>query len=453
MNGQIKQYGTISIPDYKIDAFLHDVRQVADQAGLLAIRHMRAYDEEFDLLCFPGDNGGGFIFNYSYFEDAVHDKVTIDVKTGEIHSSNLGFGKFGEAVQALYMLSGLYCEMLCLSDNCDEIIPFVKLCWLSYVLCRTITLQYHITIWDVYEQFVRYNGVNNTLSAMDFFNSYEGDETNFDTISTIVYVNDAINEEYIENCLKQKEPDDKSSYAFWVQSMARFLWLAKRDSMKSEKELLSHYIKLLHNVSKIREEIAAGVDVSPVKELFATVAPPITVKLISIIYGLDFWKVWEDNKDKIGVTSSIFYINSAIDNRTEDQNVNFDPITTEEFFGVQPEDRLYWWKEDGDVVIDSETRKWLEQMAEQHKVHVDTMSEEFSAVEWHERLVKILGKHNDKIKIFETLYCDFLNSFHKKDYRAWIEMLEVLADNDITDYRRLISVLANQELREKVFGV
>ena len=81
------------------------------------------------------------------------------------------------------------------------------------------------------------------------------------------------------------------------------------------------------------------------------------------------------------------------------------------------------------------------------------MSEEFSAVEWHERLVKILGKHNDKIKIFETLYCDFLNSFHKKDYRAWIEMLEVLANNDITECRRLIAVLANQELREKVFGV
>ena len=57
MSGQVKQYGTLSIPDYKIDAFLHDVRQVADQAGLLAIRHMRAYDEEFDLLCFPGDNG------------------------------------------------------------------------------------------------------------------------------------------------------------------------------------------------------------------------------------------------------------------------------------------------------------------------------------------------------------------------------------------------------------
>ena len=452
MSGQVKQYGTLSIPDYKIDAFLHDVRQVADQAGLLAIRHMRAYDEEFDLLCFPGDNGGGFIFNYSYFEDAVHDKVTIDVKTGEIHSSNLGFGKFGEAVQALYMLSGLYCEMLCLSDNCDEIIPFDKLRWLSYVLCRTITLQYHITIWDVYERFVRDNGVNKTLSAMDFFNSYEGDETNIDEITTIVYVNDAITNDFIDKSINDEEPVDKSSYGYWVRSMARFLWLAKQNSEKSEKELLSRYVRLLHKVSEIRNDIKANKEVGPVKELFATVAPPITVKLIATIYGLDFWQLWRDHKESIGVTSSIFYDGST-EYKTEDENINLEPITTEDFFGVKSEDRLYWWKEDGDVIISDKTQRWLDQMSEQHRSHIETMADEFSAIDWHQRLVKLLGKHKDSIKMFEHLYCEFLNTFHLKEFRAWIEMLEVFAESELSECRRLITVLANDSLRIKFFGL
>ena len=452
MSGQVKQYGTLSIPDYKIDAFLHDVRQVADQAGLLAIRHMRAYDEEFDLLCFPGDNGGGFIFNYSYFEDAVHDKVTIDVKTGEIHSSNLGFGKFGEAVQALYMLSGLYCEMLCLSDNCDEIIPFDKLRWLSYVLCRTITLQYHITIWDVYERFVRDNGVNKTLSAMDFFNSYEGDGTNIDEITTLVYVNDAITNDFIDKSINDEEPVDKSSYGYWVRSMARFLWLAKQNSEKSEKELLSRYVRLLHKVSEIRNDIKANKEVGPVKELFATVAPPITVKLIATIYGLDFWQLWRDHKESIGVTSSIFYDGST-EYKTEDENINLEPITTEDFFGVKSEDRLYWWKEDGDVIISDKTQRWLDQMSEQHRSHIETMADEFSAIDWHQRLVKLLGKHKDSIKMFEHLYCEFLNTFHLKEFRAWIEMLEVFAESELSECRRLITVLANDSLRIKFFGL
>ena len=92
-------------------------------------------------------------------------------------------------------------------------------------------------------------------------------------------------------------------------------------------------------------------------------------------------------------------------------------------------------------------------MAEQHKIHCETMGDDFSAVEWHERLVKFLGKHNDKIKMFDATYCDFLNSFFKKEYRAWVEMMEVLADNDITECRRLIAVLANHALRKKVFDV
>ena len=81
------------------------------------------------------------------------------------------------------------------------------------------------------------------------------------------------------------------------------------------------------------------------------------------------------------------------------------------------------------------------------------MSEEFSAVDWHQRLVHLIGSHNGIIKMFETLYCDFLNAFHRREYRAWIEMLEVLADSDITGCLRLISVLANRELRKKVFDV
>ena len=427
------------------------VKRVANIAGLFETRHMRAYDEDFDLLCYPDCQKETVCFDYSYFEGAQYEKITVNCRTGDIHSGYTGFKQFGAAVRALAVLAKSYSNSFFCNDNW---VGSKEMRWLSYVLDKPLTLPCHTTIWDVYERYVRDNGVNKTLSAMDFFNSYEGDETNIDEITTIVYVNDAITNDFIDKSINDEEPVDKSSYGYWVRSMARFLWLAKQNSEKSEKELLSRYMRLLHKVSEIRNDIKANKEVGPVKELFATVAPPITVKLISTIYCLDFWKVWEDNKYKIGTTSSIFYSNEEIqNNREEDETETVEAMTTEEFFGVAPEERLYWWREDGDVVIDSKTQKWLEQMAEQHKAHIETMAEEFSAVDWHQRLVHLLGSHNGTIKMFETLYCDFLNAFHRREYRAWIEMLEVLANNDITECRRLIAVLANQELREKVFGV
>ena len=426
------------------------VKRVANIAGLFETRHMRAYDEDFDLLCYPDCQKETVCFDYSYFEGAQYEKITVNCRTGDIHSGYTGFKQFGAAVRALAVLAKSYSNSFFCNDNQSGL---KEMRWLSYVLDKPLTLPCHTTIWDVYERYVRDNGVNQTISAMDFLNSYEGDETNIDEITTIVYVNDVISDDYVEKCVNDQESTDRASYAFWVRSMARFLWLAKQNSEKSESELLSRYMRLLHKVSEIRNDIKANKEVGPVKELFATVAPSITVKLISTIYCLDFWKVWEDNKYKIGTTSSIFYSNEEIqNNREEDEAETVEAMTTEEFFGVAPEERLYWWREDGDVIISDKTQRWLEDMAEQHKIHCETMGDDFSAVEWHERLVKFLGKHNDKIKMFDATYCDFLNSFFKKEYRAWVEMMEVLAESDISECRRLIAVLANNELRIKVFG-
>ena len=318
MIGCEKQYGKLTIPEGKMDSFVHDVKKVSGQAGLFAIRHMREYGEEFDLLCFPGDNGGGFFFDYSYFEDAVHEKVMIDVKTGEIHSSNLGFGQFGAALQALNLLVESYSDTFCYTDNRVGMIPSQTFDWLNNVLGRQVTSQRRGCLWDDYEVFMQNidNGVK--LSSMDFFNSYEGDSANCDEIDTIFYVNDAITNDFIDKSINDEEPVDKSSYGYWVRSMARFLWLAKQNSEKSESELLSRYMRLLHKVSEIRNDIKANKEVGPVKELFATVAPPITVKLIATIYGLDFWQLWRDHKESIGLTSSIFYDGST-EYKTEDE--------------------------------------------------------------------------------------------------------------------------------------
>ena len=108
MNGQIKDYNNLTIPESKREDFLHDVRQVADQAGLFAIRHMRVYDQEFDLLCFPKDQEEDFCFDYSYFENLLHEKASNDVETGRIQSNYNGSGQFETAVQALYFLAELY---------------------------------------------------------------------------------------------------------------------------------------------------------------------------------------------------------------------------------------------------------------------------------------------------------------------------------------------------------
>ena len=234
------------------------VKQLTYLAGLFETRQMRAYDEDFDLLCYPDCQREIVCFDYSYYEGAKYEKVTINCQTGYIHSGNIGFNQFSAAVRALAMLFESYSNSyFC----CDNHFGSKEMRWLSYALEMPITLPCHATIWDDYEDYMQHIDDDSKISSMDFFNSYEGNSANCDEINLIFYVNDVINTDFVNNCVNNKKSVDKSSYGYWVRSMARFLWLAKRDSMKSEKELLSHYIKLLHNVSSIRNDIKANKDV------------------------------------------------------------------------------------------------------------------------------------------------------------------------------------------------
>ena len=261
------------------------VKQLAYLAGLFETRQMRAYDEDFDLLCYPDCQRETVCFDYSYYEGAKYEKVIINCQTGYIHNGNIGFKQFSAAVRALAMLFESYSNSyFC----CDNHFGSKEMRWLSYALNMPITLSCHTTVWDAYEEYIQHIDENPKISAMEFFNSYVGDAADFDDINTIIYVNDVINDVYINECVKSEEPADKSSYGYWVRSMARFLLLAKRDSVKTENELLDHYMRLLYNVSKIRDDIKAEKCVDPVKELFAVVAPPITVKLIATIHNIDF---------------------------------------------------------------------------------------------------------------------------------------------------------------------
>ena len=163
MNAQVNQYSNLTIPESKREDFLHDVRQVADQAGLFAIRHMRVYDQEFDLLCFPKDQED-VCFDYSYFENLLHEKDTIDAETRRIQSNIITSGPFGAAVQALSMLAESYSNTyFC----CDNRVGLKEMRWLCYVLDRPIILPCHTTVWDFYEQYMLNNGDDMKSSAMD----------------------------------------------------------------------------------------------------------------------------------------------------------------------------------------------------------------------------------------------------------------------------------------------
>ena len=140
------------------------VKRVADLAGLFETRQMRAYDEDFVLLRYPDCQKETVCFDYSYYEGAQYEKVTVNCRTGDIQSGYTGLKQFSAAVRALAMLAESYSNpYFC----CDNRVESKEMRWLSYVLDRPLTLPCHTTVWDFYEQYMLNNGDDMKSSAMD----------------------------------------------------------------------------------------------------------------------------------------------------------------------------------------------------------------------------------------------------------------------------------------------
>ena len=98
--------------------------------------------------------------------------------------------------------------------------------------------------------------------------------------------------------------------------------------------------------------------------------------------------------------------------------------------------------------IESETKEWLEKLAIRHgELLKGEMKQDL--IEWQKRLVTVLAAHQD-IPSFEEMFYEFLGNLVQDAYKAAVVLLEETGNEK--EFRRLLAVLANKELRREFFG-
>ena len=159
------------------------------------------------------------------------------------------------------------------------------------------------------------------------------------------------------------------------------------------------------------------------------------------MYNRDFWELWNQVKGKTTV------------NIEKDPNfeisTNNDTLCTDDFFRVYSDDRLYWWGECDDIVISFAAKAWLKELSAQFNEILNTENESSDITQWQKRLVNVIARFQDKTLFFEDLFYEFLGSLHRPEYRSWVLLLE--GQTNAVKYKRLVSVLANNKLRKKIF--
>ena len=310
--------------------------------------------------------------------------------------------------------------------------PPLALKWLRYVLKRDVRSPLRYDLWAALELIIQEEPdyfENNEFK--DFYTWFAGDDVNINTLLP-TFVSVVGVKKYFGDVSTDKDEKKDPSMLSYLDMMIIMYNQIKGFKLKDKTQ--SIMVSFSHML-----------------------APQITVKIISEIYEKDFWKMWFSIKEKS--TSECIKLPESKEER------KLEEISTEEYFSVNADDRLYWWNENSDVVISDETKSWFDTLNKQCQELCKELKEETDFLHWQKRLINFLGSNNRRFYFFEDLYfefigsfhevsfraCEFIGSFHEVSFRAWTVMLENLAEKE-HECRMFISVLANKELRNIVFS-
>ncbi len=446
----INTLGNLNIPKDKQEAFIADAKIIAEKGGLFSQSYTSIFGSRLWLLSFPSFEESAdhtyADFTYSYFEKDSWENAGIDFERTAPYSEKIGWRQFNQAVQALYFLAESYSDEPFISYNDSLNRPEMTIKWLRYALGRDISFPYRRNLWSIYELLAErdleyYGEIRTTANRV--ISDFQGDEVDSNSLLDVVIVSNGA-----EKILKEAEstpsekPEGTLSYNDFMRIYRNTVIKFKDSSKLNEDHQVEFLLGLFTCEESERDAYRKKEETKLIMFGTALISPVIATKIVSEIYEKDFWELWKTIRNDLTITGAV-----KLDKDAEDEK--HEVLSTEQYFSCSTNDRLYWWGKDNDVVLSEETEKHLCQLAERHKELCGNLPEG-DIMSWQKRLVNLLSAH-PKIYCFEQMFYEFIGSFHDEHYKAAVLLLEESADNE-EEYRRLLAVFANRELRKHIFS-
>ena len=441
MGNFIGRYGEFSIPEEKFGAFLADAKKVACEGGLFSKTFVQIFGKRVWLLGFPSFDASEEVraaFSYSYYEDDWWEEAGINYEKRRPYSGKIGWMQYNLAVQALHILAETYSDTSVITFNCTYDIPSTTMKWLRYVLRRNVQNRWR---WDLTKALENYAyeaiDYNAEISSDDFLRKISLKDASMASTEDVIVVfagaESLVCREGTRDCVLE--------YAKIMKQYRDGIEDYRRRSEADKDGQIESLLRLLTCTDEERN--SAGDKYSDSIRSGSTLLTPMAVvKNISEVYNRDFWQLWKTVKDNITVPPTKIFEGA-------EQELASKALSTEEFFGVSPEDRLYWWKKGGDVKLSLGTEEWLASKARRFET-LCKYQLPGDMLEWQKRFVLFLNSHMDSL-CFEDTFYEFFGSFGENKYRAALILLEETAKIK-RDYRMLLAVFGNKELCKEFFG-
>ena len=170
---------------------------------------------------------------------------------------------------------------------------------------------------------------------------------------------------------------------------------------------------------------------------YSLVSPALAVAMTAREFGVDFWGLW----DELGAS-----IPSVERFPPPQPSPPVEPISTQELFGVAPDDMAYYWRSDGKVQFSDEMAAWMQSL----RAELDGVTDTIQPEKFLQTMVDAIAGAGSYA--FRDMFYGFIARQAEPKVQAAVLLLERLAERGEPNVRRYLAILGNPALREKVFG-
>ena len=486
------------LPADKKDEFKTRMFELLDRGGMMKVAPYTLYGQRYAVLRRLRDNEP-INFYYNYFDDDTSEDAGFDKKEMTAWSNKLVGEIFYKVMLAAYALEGLYYSGInVVDDNANFISGDYYIGWINSLFDENFVSRSRDP-WDVY---LALKGTEyEEYIYPDKFRYYKRTVIGYLGYLDVMAVTEGLTElkEFFDGERDWRESDDSFGSREWRGRMYKaFIESLKKfsgSSIMSKDEQLELLLELLRDMYGAEDTLDAlkKYELMGYKYIFLRIlvleSPAITVKAIAELYEKDFWSLWSQISDV--AKREIF--------SEDDDGEKILKISTEDFVDVSTDDLVLYWTEDKPLNFSAEMEAWLAELKENYDAILKEGVELDKPLRYIKEILDYAEEKYSHIYLFNDFIDETMDKINKAEFMAlWILFGRVLHDEknleaskelieaaegyeDDENYaanrhrvcdvswwcvrreykfnsgrsniRRFVALVANKELRHKVFGI
>lgn len=417
------------IPNDKKEEFRDRIEKLFQMGGMMEMERVQLCGKKAVTIKKASMHDYGMDFYYNYFEDDCWENAGFSLKSGNVWSEKIGWREFHQVVVAAYVLESLYIDGPAVAMvNEDIVTSQAYIGWVNY-LFQTEYPQKNHDPWMLFEAL--HDQMDMDLERVDwggFVQDLYG-LIGYYEINAVLTGTEALEKEFdkLTGYESGDEKNDKLNFFDSAKRLKRAVNEFRKANDQDGAEQLSLIVEML---CSYYEQEGMTLDFSKKYEdkdmeaicFFAalTDAPAYVFQVVSEVYEVDFWKLWERVKN-VPKRKGILY-----QQEIPQETIS---VSTMDFFRVTSDDMILFWGEDKNIQFSQELKNWFDDL----KNRLDMLMESGDSVEkplyWILELMEYADENYYRIYTFSGFFNETMENLNDRRFLAlWKIYDEMLHD-------------------------